>query len=336
MRMKNPNPAGRKNPNPGGSRTRLTRAAGAAAVVLGLTGLTACGAADTGSSSSKGSSGSVTIAVPSWVGAEANAAVAQYILENELDTKAELTQLDESVAFDALNSGKVDAILEDWGGAPKKVDLYVEDKKTVVAGGDLGVVGHIGWFVPKYLADEHPDITDWKNLNKYKNLFKTAESGDKGQLLEGSPSYTTNDDAIIKNLDLEYKTVYAGSEAAQITQMKENYKAKKPFITYWWTPQWLNAQLDLVEVKLPEYKEGCDAEPEKVACAYAQTPLQKYFNADFTKEGGDAAQFLKNFNWTAEQQNVVASMIADEKMSSEAAAEKWVKANKDVWQKWLP
>ena len=29
----------------------------------------------------------------------------------------------ESVAFDALNSGKVDAILEDWGGAPKKVDL---------------------------------------------------------------------------------------------------------------------------------------------------------------------------------------------------------------------
>ncbi|WP_240661181.1 MULTISPECIES: ABC transporter substrate-binding protein [unclassified Streptomyces] len=324
------------NARPGRGRKHLVRAAAAAAVALGLTTLSACGAAETGSSSSKGSSDKVTIAVPSWVGAEANAAVAQYILENELDTKAELTQLDESVAFDALNSGKVDAILEDWGGAPKKVDLYVNDKKTVVEGGDLGVVGHIGWFVPKYLADEHPDITEWKNLNKYKDLFKTAESGDKGQLLEGSPSYTTNDDAIIKNLDLDYKTVYAGSEAAQITQIRENYKAKKPFITYWWTPQWLNAQIDLVEVKLPEYKEGCDADPEKVACAYAQTPLQKYFNADFAEDGGDAAQFLKNFNWTAEQQNEVAAMIAGEKMSSKAAAEKWVKANEDVWKKWLP
>jgi glycine betaine/proline transport system substrate-binding protein len=333
MRMNHPN---QQNPQSGKGRTPLTRAATAALVVLGLTGLSACGAADTGSSSSKGSSDTVTIAVPSWVGAEANGAVARYILENELDTKAELTQLDESVAFDALNSGKVDAILEDWGGAPKKVDLYVKDKKSVVEGGDLGVVGHIGWFVPKYLVDEHPDITDWKNLNKYKDLFKTAESGDKGQLLEGSPSYTTNDDAIIKNLDLDFKTVYAGSEAAQITQIKENYKAKKPFISYWWTPQWLNAELDLVEVKLPEYKEGCDAEPEKVACAYAQTPLQKYFNADFAENGGDAAEFLKNFHWTAEQQNEVAAMITGEKMSSKAAAEKWVKANPDVWQKWLP
>ncbi len=336
MRMKKQQPADRKNAGSRGARPRLTRVAGAAVVVLGLTGVSACGAADTGSSSSKGSSGKVTIAVPSWVGAEANGAVAKYILENELDTKAELKQLDESVAFDALHSGKVDAIMEDWGGAPKKVQLYVEENKSVVEGGDLGVVGHIGWFVPKYLADKHPDITDWKNLNKYKDLFKTAESGNKGQLLEGSPSYTTNDDAIIKNLDLEYKTVYAGSEAAQITQIRENYKAKKPFISYWWTPQWLNADIDLVEVKLPEHKEGCDADPEKVDCAYPETPLQKYFNADFAEKGGDAAKFLKNFKWTAEEQNEVAAMIAGEKMSSEAAAEKWVKANKDVWEKWLP
>ncbi|MEN3586174.1 ABC transporter substrate-binding protein [Streptomyces sp. ZYX-F-203] len=325
-----------KNLRTSRGRKHLVRATTAAAVVLGVTGLSACGAADTGSSSASDSSDSVTIVVPSWVGAEANAAVAKYILENELDTEAKLTQLDESVGFDALNSGKADAILEDWGGAPKKVELYVEDKKSVVAGGDLGVVGHIGWFVPKYLADEHPDITDWENLDKYKDLFKTAESGDKGQLLEGSPSYTTNDDAIIENLGLDFKTVYAGSEAAQITQMKEDYKAEKPFITYWWTPQWLNAQIDLVEVKLPEWEEGCDSDPDKVDCGYAQTPLQKYFNADFAESDSDAATFLKNFSWTADQQNEVAAMIADEKMSSDAAAKKWVEANEDVWKKWLP
>ncbi|WP_406172867.1 ABC transporter substrate-binding protein [Streptomyces sp. NBC_00996] len=315
------------------NRKHLLRAATATAVVLGVTGLSACGAAKTDSS---GSSGTVTIAVPSWVGAEANAAVAKYILENELDTKVKLTQLDESVAFDALNSGKADAILEDWGGAPKKVKLYVDDKKSVVEGGGLGVTGHIGWFVPKYLVDEHPDITDYKNLNKYASLFKTAESGDKGQLLEGSPSYTTNDDALIKNLDLDFKTVYAGSEAAQITQIKESYKAKKPFISYWWTPQWLNSQLDLVEVKLPAFKEGCDADAAKIECGYAETPLQKYLGADFTKGNKEAAQFLKNFNWTNEQQNEVAALIADKKMSSEKAAEQWVKANPDVWKAWLP
>ncbi|ARP74309.1 glycine/betaine ABC transporter substrate-binding protein [Streptomyces pluripotens] len=319
------------------NRKHLLRAATAATVVLGVTGLSACSAAKTSSSSgSSGGSEAVTIAVPSWVGAEANAAVAKYILENELHTKVKLTQLDESVAFDALNSGKANVILEDWGGAPKKVKLYVDDKKSIISGGGLGVTGHIGWYIPKYLADEHPDITDYKNLNKYASLFKTAESGSKGQLLEGSPSYTTNDDALIKNLKLNLKTVYAGSEAAQITQIKESYKSKKPFISYWWTPQWLNSQLDLVEVKLPEYKKGCDSDPKKVACGYAQTPLQKYLGAGFAKNNPKAAQFLKNFNWTNAQQNEVAAMIADQKMSSDKAAEKWVKANPDVWKAWLP
>ncbi|MEU0113007.1 ABC transporter substrate-binding protein [Streptomyces bobili] len=315
------------------NRKHLLRAATATAVVLGVTGLSACGAAKTNAS---GSSDTVTIVVPSWVGAEANAAVAKYVLENELDTKVKLTQLDESVAFDALNSGKADAILEDWGGAPKKVELYVDDKKSIVSAGDLGVTGHIGWFIPKYLAEQHPDITDYKNLNKYSSLFKTAESGDKGQLLEGSPSYTTNDNALIKNLKLDLKTVYAGSEAAQITQIRENYKAKKPFITYWWTPQWLNSQIDLVEVKLPDYKEGCDSDPAKVDCGYADTPLQKFLGADFAEDNKDAAEFLKNFSWTNDQQNEVASMIADKKMSADEAAEKWVKANPDVWKAWLP
>ena len=82
------------------------------------------------------------------------------------------------------------------------------------------MTGHIGWFVPTYLAKQHPDITDWKNLNKYASLFRTAESGGKGQLMDGSPSYVTNDKALVKNLKLDYQVVFAGSEAAQITQMQ--------------------------------------------------------------------------------------------------------------------
>ncbi|MCI0386406.1 ABC transporter substrate-binding protein [Streptomyces sp. CNQ085] len=313
-------------------RVRTTLAAGSA--VLGLAALSACGAADT--SASSGGGDTVTIAVPSWVGAEANAAVAKHVLEEELGVEVKLQQMDEPVAWDALDSGKVDAILEDWGGVPKKEERYIEERETVVPAGDLGVTGHIGWFVPKYFADENPDVTDWKNLNKYADELRTTESGGKGQLLEGSPSYTTNDDAIIKNLDLDLKTVYAGSEAAQITQIKKYVKEKKPFLSYWWTPQWLNAEIDFVEVELPEYTEGCDADPEKVACAYPNTPLQKYLNADFAKDGGDAAQFLKNFEWSTEQQNQVAKWIAGDGMSSEDAAAKWAEENKSTWEKWLP
>ncbi|MGW0899636.1 glycine betaine ABC transporter substrate-binding protein, partial [Streptomyces goshikiensis] len=92
----------------------------------------------------------------------------------------------------------------------------------------------------------------------------------------------------------------------------------------------------MTEVKLPEYKEGCDTDAEKVACAYPHTPLQKFLNSRFANDGGDAAAFLKKFRWTTDMQNDVALMIADQKLSPEEAAARWVKQNESTWRAWLP
>nr|WP_239146615.1 ABC transporter substrate-binding protein [Streptomyces sp. SID10815] len=276
----------------------------------------------------------VTLSVQSWVGAQSNVAVAQYVLEHELGYRVDTVQVDEVPAWDALSQGRVDALLEDWGH-PDQEKRYVTDKKTITDAGELGVTGHIGWFVPTYLAKRHPDITDWRNLDKYASLFRTAESGGKGQLMDGSPSYVTNDKALVANLKLHYQVVFAGSEAAQITQMKQFAKDEKPFLTYWYTPQWLSKKVPMTEVRLPPYKEGCDADPAKVACAYPHTPLKKFLNADFAKSGGKAAAFLKKFRWTTEDQNEVSLMIADQRMSPQDAARTWVRGHPEVWKRWL-
>ncbi|MYX45932.1 glycine/betaine ABC transporter substrate-binding protein [Streptomyces sp. SID89] len=316
-------------------RIRITTLV-AAVAALGLT--TGCGAADMTKQASPfaGAQGSktVTLSVQSWVGAQSNVAVAQYILEHQLGYRVDTVQVDEVPAWDALSQGRVDALLEDWGH-PDQEKRYVEDKKTIADAGELGVTGHIGWFVPTYLAEQHPDITDWRNLDKYASLFRTAESGGKGQLMDGSPSYVTNDKALVANLKLDYQVVFAGSEAAQITQMKQFAKEKKPFLTYWYTPQWLSEKVPMTEVKLPPYKEGCDADPAKVACAYPHTPLKKFLNARFAKSGGKAAAFLKKFRWTTEDQNEVSLMIADQKLSPQDAARKWVDGHPEVWKRWL-
>ncbi|WP_129307280.1 ABC transporter substrate-binding protein [Streptomyces sp. L2] len=310
----------------------------AVAAASALTLLTGCGAADMTKQASpfanaRGSK-TVTLSVQSWVGAQSNVAVAQYILEHKLGYRVDTVQVDEVPAWDALSQGRVDAILEDWGH-PDQEKRYVEDKKTIAPAGGLGVTGHIGWYVPTYLVKQHPDITNWKNLNKYASLFRTAESGGKGQLMDGSPSYVTNDKALVKNLKLNYQVVFAGSEAAQITQIKQFAKEKKPFLSYWYAPQWLFEKVPMTEVKLPPYKEGCDADPAKVACAYPRTPLQKYLNAGFAKSGGKAAQFLKKFKWTTQDQNEVSLMIAEKKMKPADAAKKWVDSHPSVWKKWL-
>ncbi|MGH3322895.1 MAG: glycine betaine ABC transporter substrate-binding protein [Streptomyces sp.] len=302
--------------------------------VLGVLSLSACSAADT--SAGGGKDDKVVLAEPSWVGAQANAAVVKKLMEDELDVKVEAKQMDEPVAFDALDSGKADVILEDWHGVPKKQKKYVEEKKTVVSGGDLGVVGHIGWFVPKYYADKHPDIKNWKNLNKYAKDFKTAESGDKGHFIGAAPSYSQHDKGLIKNLKLDFKHIPSGAEAAQLKEIQRLYKAKKPFLSYWWEPQWMNEKIEMTEIELPKYTKGCEVPEGKAKCGYETNQLEKFMNKDFAKGDTDAAKFIKNFKWSTKDQNEVAGMIAGQKMKPEDAAEKWIKANKSTWEKWIP
>jgi glycine betaine/proline transport system substrate-binding protein len=313
----------------------MTMGLAAAGTLLVATG---CGAADMTKQSSPYANAqgakTVTLSVQSWVGAQSNIAVAEYLLKHELGYRVDTVQVDEVPAWDALSQGRVDAILEDWGH-PEQEQRYVKDKKTITPGGGLGVTGHIGWYVPTYFAKQHPDVTNWKNLNKYASQLRTAESGGKGQLMDGSPSYVTNDKALVKNLDLDYQVVFAGSEAAQITQMRQFAKEKKPFLTYWYAPQWLFKKVPMTEVKLPAYKEGCDADAAKVDCDYPPYKLNKLMAKKFADSGSPAVDLIKNFTWTNEDQNTVSTYIAKDGMSADDAAQKWIDDNQDKVDTWL-
>ena len=140
--------------------------------------------------------GPVRIAVNPWVGSEANAAVVAYILESQLGYDVELINIDENTVWQGFETGEVDAILEVWGHDADRA-LYIDDLGVAQDAGPMGVNGVIGWYVPGWMVEDYPDITDWENLNEHAELFRTSESGDKGQFLIGDPSFVTNDEALI-------------------------------------------------------------------------------------------------------------------------------------------
>ena len=185
------------------------------------------------------------------------------------------------------------------------------------------------------MAQQYPDITDWNNLNKYADLFKTTESGGQGQLLDGDPSFVTNDEALVKNLNLNYKVVYAGSEAALIQAFRQAEANKTPLLGYFYEPQWFLSEVPLVKVNLPPYTEGCDADPAKVACDYPKYDLNKIVATKFVEATARRYKLVKAFSWTNDDQNVVAKYIAEDKMDPEQAAQKWVDANPDKVNAWL-
>ena len=284
---------------------------------------------------SAGSKGTVNLAINPWVGYESNAAVIEYLLEKKLGYTVETKNLKEEISWQGFETGEVDAIVENWGHDDLK-KTYIEQKKVAVDAGPTGNTGVIGWYVPQWMADQYPDITDWKNLNKYAGLFKTSESGGKGQLLDGDPSYVTNDEALVSNLKLDYKVVYSGSEAALIKAAQQATAQRKPLLFYFYEPQWLFAKEKYVRVKLPAYTAGCDADPKKVACDYPDYVLDKIVSKKFADSGGAAYQLVKNFTWTNDDQNVVSDYLTNQGMKPEQAAEKWVTEHESTWKPWIP
>jgi glycine betaine/proline transport system substrate-binding protein len=311
----------------------------AALTVVGLLALGACGTPAPAVAPAPGMNhircDKVTLAVNPWAGFEANVAVVSFLLRHELGctvvTKAEV----EVESWKHLASGEVDAILENWSHDDLK-KLYIDEKKVAVEAGLTGNKGVIGWYVPPWMAKEYPDITDWHNLNKYADLFRTKQSGNKGQLLDGDKSYVTNDAALVKNLDLDFTVVYAGSEDALITAFRNAERNRKPLLGYFYSPQWLLSEIPLVHISLPPYTPGCDADPKTVACDYQPFDLDKIENRAFAYSGSPAAELIQNFSWTNDDQNQVARDITDRKMPAEQAAKRWVEDHRAVWQKWLP
>ena len=166
-------------------------------------------------------------------------------------------------------------------------------------------------------------------------MFRTSESGDKGQLLDGSPSYVTNDAALVENLGLDYKVVQGGSETALISSLRQAEQQEDPLLAYFYSPQWLLSEVPLVKIDLPKYTPGCDADPAKIACDYPDYDLDKIVSTKFAESGSPAYTLVKNFQWTDDDQNSVARSIALDGLTDDEAAKKFVDANPALVAKWL-
>jgi glycine betaine/proline transport system substrate-binding protein len=251
-----------------------------------------------------------------------------------------ISKVAEVPVYQAMADGKTDAILEDWGHVPQW-NQYVTKQKTVVRAGPNGVKGVIGWYIPTYLMQQHPEFKTWKGLKGEESLFKSPESGSQGMFLGGDPSYQQKDKTLITALGLNLKFVSVGAEPAQVARWEQLYKQHKPVLFYWYDPQYLNATYKLSRIQLPPRFKGCQddekqgGDPKKYACEYPSYTLLKFMSKKFATSGSPAVGVVKRFRWSNTDQNAVAKMIAGDHMNPDQAAQKWIAANKAKVNVWL-
>jgi glycine betaine/proline transport system substrate-binding protein len=283
----------------------------------------------------------IKLAENPWTGSAVNVAVAKILLEENLGYTVESVTIDENAQWPALATGDLSASLEVWpSGHAENVKQYVEDQKVVEKAGELGVVGKIGWYIPTYMLEEHPELATWEGFKDPENaaLFKTAETGDQGQFLGGDPSWVQYDEQIIKNLGLDFKVVYAGSEQSILAAVDGAYNRKEPILIYFYKPHSAFAKYDLTNVTLPEHTEECYAKAEAggVDCDYPTDVLFKIAWGDLKNKAPEAYQLITKMNYTTDDQVVMIADVDTNGKTPEEAARAWLEKNEDKWKAWLP
>ena len=86
--------------------------------------------------------------------------------------------------------------------------------------------------------------------------FKTSESGSQGQFLGSDPTYTQYDEAIVKNLGLNFKVVFSGGETATVAGVQEGAEEQGVADRLLLEPQYIHAEVPMERVKLPPVQAG--------------------------------------------------------------------------------
>ena len=319
----------------------------ALALIIVLAVGLACGGGD---SEEDGSKGTIFLVDQDWNGQLVLTAVAQILLEQEIgySVATKFSPADSAHLFTGLQDGDFHFVCCNWPSySAELLDEFVNEdgKESVERLGLVGISGDSGWYVPSYvingdssrgIAAVAPDLRTVEQLNQYKSVFATSDTGESGRLLEFTPAWDTRGEERLEAFGADYQVIFAGSEAAALAELDAAFTRGDPVLTYLWEPHWAHVTYDLVQVEMPEWTPDCYPDGDDFGCGFPSDPVAKLVWPGLKDEFPDAYAFLSNFQLTNAQQTAIVLNHEENDLTVRGAAQEWVDANEDIWQEWIP
>ena len=319
------------------------------AIALVLIAVLAVGLACGGSTDDSETKGTIYLVDQDWNGQLVLTAVAQILLEQEMDysVATKFAPADSAPLFIGLETGDFHFVCCNWPSySAALLEEYVDSEDgTVERMGLVGISGESGWYTPSYVVNGDsargidavaPDLNTYEQLEQYKSVFATSDTGDSGRLLEFTPAWDTRGEERMEAFEADYQVIFAGSEAAALAELDAAFTRGDPVLTYLWEPHWAHAKYDLVQVEMPEYTPDCYPDGENYGCGFPTDPVAKLVWPGLQEKFPDAYEFLSSFQMTNAQQNEIVLNLTENDLTVRAAAQEWVDANEDIWSAWIP
>lgn len=284
--------------------------------------------------------GEVSITEMNWASAAVVTAVSKFLMEQGYGCDVNVLPSSTNPAITSVaETGEPDILTELWvAGSPAydKLEAAGKVKPLTKVLSDGGVEG---WWIPKYLADAHPELKTIEGLKQHADLV----GGRFHQCPDGWACQTVNaNNAKAAGLEAAGIKVFKhGSGETMATSIAAAFENKEPWFGYYWAPTSILGKYEMVKVDVGAFSAEAHACNSKPDCAdpklspYPTSRVLTVVTDQFAAENPEITDLMRNVTFTNAQMGAVLAWQEANNASADEAAVYFLTTYKDVWGGWL-
>ncbi|MCT4370839.1 ABC transporter substrate-binding protein [Yangia mangrovi] len=285
--------------------------------------------------------GEVSITQMNWASASVVTNVASFIMQQGYGCDVTIVPSDTVPAITSVaENGTPDIVTELWTNATGQVYERLKDEGRIVELGPVLDPGGVdAWWIPAYLAEEHPELKTIDGVLAHPewvgNRFHNCP--------EGWGCRVFNDNLLpafgIEEAGIEIFNHGSGETLA--TSIASAFENEEPWFGYYWAPTAVIGRYDMVQVDMGPYDAAAhEASQDQDATDVGRTsfppaPVATAVTTDFEDEHPELVAFLSQMTFPNDVMNATLSWMDENAASGEEGAVYFLTNHKDIWSGWL-
>jgi ABC-type proline/glycine betaine transport system substrate-binding protein len=278
----------------------------------------------------------IIVAQADWESIEFHNAVVGILIEEGYGVAVETVPADTAVMVASLRTSDINLSMEVWSD---NILTYQDELDS----GDLVELSvnfddnMQGLYIPRYLAEQYPDLRTVEDLKDYVDLFPNPEGGDRG-IIYGGPEGWSATDFLTKKMEaygldeyFEFKTI--DSSATLNATLAGAYANEEPWVGYNWEPTWALGLFDLVLLEDSPYNE---ADFEQGIGAFPTVRVTVAVDKTFEDNYPEITEFLANYTTSSEITSAALAYMQENEVEADAAARWFLDNYQSLWTPRVP
>jgi glycine betaine/proline transport system substrate-binding protein len=285
--------------------------------------------------------GEVSIAQMNWAAANVTTEIAQFLLEQGYGCDVQLVPSDTIPAVTSVSeTGEPDVVTNLWLNSAGEAYRRLEERGTMERLANVLEPGGVeGWWIPTYLAEEHPELTTIEGVMENPDLV----GGTFNNCPDGWGCRVVSDN-LIEALDLEeagFEIFNPGSGETLASSMGSAVEDQEPWFGYYWGPTVPMGKYDMTRVDLGPVQDEAfaalqnpDTEDPQVS-DFPAAPILTSATTEWVEENPEIADFFRNMTFRTDTMSALLAWQDENSASADETAAYFLQNYQDEWSAWL-